>query len=152
MQRQRDEADERWRDVLFEMVKRAKHDAEFRARVEATGAVLDNFEAVLERVKRDPERPEFQTVACREFWWGFQLEIPHDVVAGWTVSNVERDLMLAAIGQTPGPVSPFRKRAAGYLANHVAELQAQDRGAGVTVSMTWMAPNVFVATAPAPKK
>ncbi|HEY0253944.1 MAG TPA: hypothetical protein VGC41_20580, partial [Kofleriaceae bacterium] len=112
------------------------------------GAVLDNFEAVLERVKRDSPPSSAADIVCREFWWGFQLEIPHRVVSGWTVSSLDRDTANGAIGTLPGPAAPFQRRAVGYLVNHVAELQALDRGAGVMVAMTWMAPNVFVATAP----
>src|SRR5688572_24954884 len=76
------EADDRWRDVLFELVRRASQDPEFRARVEATGAVIDNFEAILERSRRNRASAS-GTVACRPYWWGFELEIPHGVLAGW---------------------------------------------------------------------
>jgi len=141
----RDEADERWRAVLFELVKRANRDAEFRERVEATGAVIDNFEAVLERTRVDHSAPSGM-IACRTYWWGFQLEIPHAALAAWT-EDTESAEIAAAIGAGVGPVAPFRRRAAAYVASRLAELQNLDRSAGVYVSMTWMAPNIFVPIA-----
>jgi hypothetical protein len=138
------EADDRWRDVLFELVKRAKADAEFRARVEATGAVIDNLEALLE------PRPVENTsacggVACHTYWWGFQLEIPHRILQGWSVAT-DSETIAAAIGTVAGPAAPFRRRTSSWAASRILDLQAHDRGAGVYVSMTWMAPNIFVAT------
>jgi hypothetical protein len=139
-----DEADERWRDVLFEMVKRAKSDADFRERVERTGAVLDNFEAVLERV-RGVNTPA-SAIRCRDYWWGFQLEIPHAVLAGWGEGSTELTDVTAVIGAVPGPAGPFTRRAASFVSRELAELATLDRGSGVYVSMTWMAPNVFIST------
>ena len=74
-----DEADDRWRDVLFALVKGANSDPEFRARVEATGAKLDNLEAVLERARVDRMSP-CGAIECHTYWWGFQLEIPHQIL------------------------------------------------------------------------
>jgi hypothetical protein len=139
-----DEGDERWRDVLFEMVRRAKGDAEFRARVEAAGAVLDNFEAVLERVRGSREVAA-SDVRCREYWWGFELEIPNRILAAWTTPELAE--IRTAIGTVPGPVGPFTKRAAAFIAHRVDELRELDTGRGIHVSMTWMAPNVFVPIA-----
>ena len=136
-----DEADERWRAVLFELVKRANNDAEFRARVEASGAVIDNFEAVLERTRVDATLPS-GAIACRTYWWGFQLEIPHAILAGWS-AGVESAYIAAAIDVT-GPAAPFRRRTAAWVASRIVELQELDRGTGVYASMTWMAPNIFV--------
>ncbi len=141
----KDEADDRWRDVLFELVRRAQRDDEFRARVEATGAVLDHFEAVLERVRKQREAPA-GAIACRDFWWGFQLVIPHAALASWP-EETESSEIVQVIGPVTGPAAPFVRRGAIYIAGHLDELQAIDRGAGVDVSMTWMAPKVFVATA-----
>jgi hypothetical protein len=139
----RDEADERWRDVLFEIMKRAKGDAEFRARVEATGAVLDNFEAVLDRVHKARELPA-SDVSCREYWWGFQLEIPHATLSSWEDGATDLAEVMAAISAVPGPVGPFRKRASAFVVHRIDELRALDRGAGIQISMMWMAPNIFV--------
>ena len=137
-----DEADERWRDVLFEMVKRAKSDADFRERCERAGAILDNFEAVLERVHSAPA----SEVRCRDYWWGFQVEIPRHVLVEWVDRSADLTDVTAAIGTVPGPAGPFTRRAAAYIARELASLSALDKGAGVYVSMTWMAPNVFVPT------
>ena len=141
-----DEADERWRDVLFEVMKRANSDAEFRARVEATGAVLDNFEAVLERAHKSRELVA-SDVRCREYWWGFQLEIPHATLSGWVDGSTDVADVTGAIGAVPGPVGPFRRRASAFVIHRIDELQALDRGAGVHISMMWMAPNIFVPIA-----
>lgn len=138
------EADERWRDVLFELVKRAKGDAEFRARVEATGAVLDNLEGLLQRSPVESISPA-GTIACSTYWWGFQLEIPHGILRGWS-EEIDSECVASAIGAVTGPASSFRRRTAMWVASRIGELQAHDRGAGVYVSMTWMAPNIFVAT------
>ena len=141
-----DDADARWREVLHELVKRASHDAEFRARVEATGAVIDNFEAVLERNRNHRAAPS-GTIACRTYWWGFQLEIPHATLSTWTVDTTESCEVVTAIGVAPNPAAPFRRRVAAYIASRLTELQQLDRGAGAYVSMTWMAPNIFVPAA-----
>jgi hypothetical protein len=139
------EADDRWRDVLFELVKRAKGDAEFRARVEATGAVIDNLEALLE--PRAVENTSASGgVVCQTYWWGFQLEIPHRILRAWSAETPDSETVASEIGTVTGPASPFRRRTASWVASRVVDLQAHDRGAGVYVSMTWMAPNIFVAT------
>jgi hypothetical protein len=139
------EADERWRDVLFELVKRVDRDAELRARVEATGVVIDNFELMLERTRADRGAPS-GAIGCRIYWWGFQLEIPHVMLAAWTDTTESADVA-ASIGTATNPAAPFRRRAAAYIASRLGELQQLDRGAGASVSMTWMAPNIFVPAA-----
>ena len=138
-----DDADERWRAVLGELVKRVRGDAEFRARVEATGAVLDNFEAVLERTRRGRESPS-GTVLCHGYWWGFELELPHVALGAWSGEAIESATVAASIAADVGPAAAFLRRAAAWIANRLPELQAIDRGAGVYVSMTWMAPYIFV--------
>lgn len=147
-----DDADERWRDVLFELLRRAHEDPEFRARVEATGADIQNLEAVLARTRVDHISPT-GTIGCHEYWWGFQLEIPHTVLATWSVGVTETSDIAAAIGPGTGPSAPFRRRIAHWMAGRIDELQALDRGAGVYTSMTWMAPNIFIPTAiPVPER
>lgn len=141
-----DEADERWREVFFELVKRARDDTEFRTRVEATGAVIDNFDAVLSRHRGDHMPAASGRIACREYWWGFQLEIPHGVLTDWCGSSLESAAIAAAIDTGVGPAAAFRRRLAGWIANRLPELQQLDQGAGVYTSMTWIAPNVFIAT------
>lgn len=140
-----DEADERWRDVLFELLRRAHGDPEFRARVEATGADIHNLEAVLARSRVDPTSPS-GTVACHEYWWGFQLEIPHAVLTTWSSGTTESTDIAAAIGPGTGPSAPFRRRVAAWIASRIDELKELDQGAGVYASMTWMAPNIFIPT------
>ena len=138
-----DEADDRWRDVLFALVKGANNDPEFRARVEATGAKLDNLEAVLERARLDRMSPS-GAIACHTYWWGFQLEIPHRILREWS-EDADSESIAAVIGPATGPAAAYRRRAARWIADHVTVLQQDDRGAGIYVSMTWMAPNIFVA-------
>lgn len=137
------EADERWRDVLFALVKSASQDPEFRARVEATGAVLDDLEGVLERARVESMSPS-GAIACHTYWWGFQLEIPHGILRAWPTESVDSEFIAMEIGTGTGPAAPFRRRAARWIAARVTDLQQADRGAGVYVCMTWMAPNIFV--------
>src|SRR5262245_5073983 len=122
-----DEADERWRDVLFALVKGANNDPEFRARVEATGAKLDNLEAVLERVRVDRMSP-CGAIECHTYWWGFQLEIPHRVLRAWE-SDEDSESIAAVIGSSTGPAAPYRRRAARWVATRVSALQEVDLGA-----------------------
>jgi hypothetical protein len=138
-----DDADERWRDVLFELLKRANDDAEFRTRVEATGAEIKDLEAVL-ACARGTRPPPSGNIACREYWWGFQLEIPHDILSAWQAGVTEPGDIADAIGSGTGPSAPFRRRVAYWIARRLDDLQQLDRGAGVYTSMTWMAPNIFV--------
>jgi hypothetical protein len=140
-----DEADERWRAVFVELLRRANEDAEFRTRVEATGAVIANFDAVL-ACNRGEHMSASGTIACREYWWGFQLEIPHERLAEWTTASAESTHIAAAIETGLGPAIAFRRRLAVWISRRVSELQHVDRGTGVYVSMMWMAPNIFVAT------
>lgn len=141
----RDDADERWREVFCELVKRARDDTEFRTRVEATGAVIANFDAVLTRHHND-HMPATGRIACGEYWWGFQLEIPHGVLLDWCAASIESRLIAAAIDTGIGPAAAFRRRLAGWIANRLPELKQLDQGAGIYASMTWIAPNVFIAT------
>src|SRR6188472_1359883 len=106
-----DEADERWRAVFVELLRRANEDAEFRTRVEATGAVIDNFDAVL-ACNRAEHMSASGTVTCREYWWGFQLEIPHARLAEWSTSAAESTHIAAAIETGLGPAVAFRRRLA----------------------------------------
>jgi hypothetical protein len=141
---QDEEADERWRDVLFELVKQAKADPEFRARVEAAGAVIDDFEAVLRNcARREPATP-CEAIACRDYWWGFQLEIPHAVLADWNARAATYEDVSASIGPSKSSTQ-FRNGAAAWIAARLGELLELDHGAGIHVSMTWMAPNILVA-------
>lgn len=141
------DADARWRAVLFELVRRAQGDPEFRARVEASGAVLDHFELVLQRVRDQRTTPATSAIAMREEWWGFQLVIPTTLLTEWRDGATELQTVLDAIGVVPGAANGFTRRIAGFIANRIGELQVLDRGDGVHVSMTWMAPNVFVPQA-----
>jgi hypothetical protein len=86
-------------------------------------------------------------IQAREEWWGFQLAIPHAMLAAWPDGATETTTIVEAIGSVPGAAGTFVRRAAGFIANRIGELQAIDRGDGVNVSMTWMAPNVFVPQA-----
>jgi hypothetical protein len=141
-----DDEDDRWREVFFALIKRANIDEEFRARVEATGAVIESFEAVLAATRTSQPLPT-GSIACREYWWGFQLELPHDVLGSWAKVHVGADQVAAAIGPGVGPSSPFRRRIAAWIASRVGELAQLDRGGGVYANMTWMAPNIFVPLA-----
>jgi hypothetical protein len=141
-----DDDDDRWREVFFALVKRANIDEEFRARVEATGAVIANFEAVLAATRTSHALPT-GSIACREYWWGFQLELPHDVLGSWAKGLVGSDQVATAIGPGVGPSAPFRRRIAQWITSRLPDLAQMDRGAGVYACMTWMAPNIFVPIA-----
>src|SRR5690606_19015075 len=143
MVHRRDDADERWRVVLAELVKRARSDAEFRARLEASGAVIDNFEAVLGGTRTRGSTPS-GTVLCHCYWWGFELEIPSATLATWNARAIETAQIAASIGSDVGPAAAFLRRASAWIANHLPDLQQLDGGVGVYVSMTWMAPYIFV--------
>jgi hypothetical protein len=138
-----DDADERWRAVLFELVRRAQADNEFRARIKATGAVIDDFEAVLGRTHA-PRTAPAGVIACHPYWWGFQVELTHASLAAWLPTTEWTEIAIA-MGPLSGPASPFLRRAAMWIASRLDELEQLDRGAGVYASMTWMAPNIFVA-------
>ena len=137
-----EDGDDGWRVVLCELVKRAKADVAFRARVQASGAILDDFEEVLgsTQVLRAVAAG---VVACRVYWWGFQLELPHAVLAAWNETTEFAEISKATMPLT-GAASPFRLWTATWIAGRVNELKQLDRGAGVYANMTWMAPNIFV--------
>ena len=141
-----DEADERWREVFFALLQRANLDAEFRARVEASGAVIRDFEAVLAG-NRVPHALPSGAITVSEYWWGFQIEIPHGVLSDWAATMAHCEPIADAIGTGVGPSGPFRRRVATWIAGRLIELQHLDRGAGVYVNMTWMAPNIFIPIA-----
>ncbi len=139
------EADTRWREVFAELVQQAKADAEFRMRVEATGAVIANFDAMLECRRRDHILAT-GTIACREYWWGFQLEIPHAVLVEWCDTATEVAHIATLIDAGIGPAAAFKRGLAVWITHRLPELRQLDIGAGVYASMTWIAPNIFVAT------
>ncbi len=138
-----DDEDDRWREVFSELVRRARSDAEFRSRVEATGAVIDDFDAVLQR-SRAARTPASGAIECKAYWWGFQLEIPRATLAGWQ-DHTAAKAIVTTLETSFGPVAAFRRRVAAWVANRLDELQQLDQGNGVYTSMTWMAPNIFVA-------
>lgn len=140
-----EDADERWRAVFSELLRRANEDAEFRTRVESTGAVISNCDALLTR-HHPLHTAASSSIACREYWWGFQLEIPHPRLVEWIERAAESAHIAAAIHPGHGATAAFHRRLSLWLARHLADLQQVDRGEGTFVSMMWMAPNIFLAT------
>jgi hypothetical protein len=65
-------------------------------------------------------------------------------LSSWEDGSTDLADVTTAIGAVPGPVGPFRRRAAAFVIHRIEELRALDRGAGIQISMMWMAPNIFV--------
>lgn len=56
-------------------------------------------------------------------------------------------IFTGAIGVVSDPAAPFVELVAAYLKAEGALVRAVDQGKGAYVSMTWLAPGIFVPTA-----
>ena len=96
------------------------------------------------------------------FWWGFQIKLTHEAVA-WYVAGenitagaagaagaiypiTDAAMALVAAGGSVGPGVVFFAALALYLVAEAALVQAADKGKGVILSMSWVAPGIFVPT------
>jgi hypothetical protein len=88
------------------------------------------------------------TVA-RAFWWGFHIQFSHEDVQVIITALDGAALLINLLSQgdiCPRPIRPFLPLVRIFLDVSRAVLQALDRGNGVYISMSWVAPGVFIPT------
>lgn len=83
----------------------------------------------------------------RTFWWGFHIQVSHQDLQNFLAGAGGVNAIVGTIGGSiPSPAAPFIAMAAAFIAGALSLLKGLDRGNGVYVSMSWLAPGVFVPT------
>ena len=83
----------------------------------------------------------------RAFWWGFHMQFGHaDLVRVLDSADTLNDLVAVIGGNIPSPAQPWIKLIAPFVSATHAALRGLDRGQGIYISMSWIAPGIFVPT------
>jgi VIT1/CCC1 family predicted Fe2+/Mn2+ transporter len=115
----------------------------------ATPEELAQVEAALVASTRAAAAKSAQPhITAEAHWWGYQIFIPEKVMQ----QLKEAPSLLATITAllTPvlvGPLLPVLGIIVGYVAAEFAAMKAVDKGRGVELSATWVAPVVLVPSA-----
>ena len=143
------EADRHLHMYLAEAARKAVDDAQFGSRLLELGVDLSAISvadaSAMARAVRSC--PRSGAVTCRSFWWGFHLEVPPMELAQLPSVGALHQHLMELIGTAPRRAAPHLQAMVTYVVENLAEVQAQDRGAGVFISMSSFAPDLFVATA-----
>jgi hypothetical protein len=88
------------------------------------------------------------TITAQGFVWGFSLYVPEDqmstILGGATASAT----VLAAVGAALHGTwaAAFIAVLAAYIVAEIAWMKSIDKGHGVAINMSWLAPAIFVPT------
>lgn len=91
--------------------------------------------------------PRSGGVVCRTFWWGFHLEISHAELEMMNAAGISRDVLGQRIEMVPHRVVPHLATLVDFVVASFENIKKIDRGAGVFVSMSSFAPDLYVTTA-----
>lgn len=83
---------------------------------------------------------------CRTFWWGFHVEICAAAVLALTSHGLDRDSLAREFARVPIAVVSHVTTLSSFISDHIECVKAANRGAGVCVSMSWFAPDLYVVT------
>jgi hypothetical protein len=87
-------------------------------------------------------------ITAEAHWWGFQIFIPEPIMKQLATASSLFSTILGLL--TPvlvGPLAAVLVIVAGYVAAELAAMKAVDKGKGVELSATWLAPVVLVPSA-----
>lgn len=142
------ESDRHLHAYLAEASRRSQEDADFGARLTDLGvdlsAISEDDALALAHAVKTSSRVE--STACRTFWWGFHLELSSSEVAELAAHGITHAALVRTLEAVPHRIAPHLSTLVDYLANQAAEIVAVDRGAGVYISMSTFAPDLYVAT------
>jgi metacaspase-1 len=143
------DADRHLHMYLAEASRLAKSDDEFSSRITQLGLDLSGISAsdasALSRAVKPA--PRSGGMVCRSFWWGFHLEIPHMDLEELIAGGVGDEVLERMLGRVPHRVLPHVKTLIAFVVQSFETIRGIDRGAGVFISMSSFAPDLFVTTA-----
>lgn len=143
------EADRHLHVYLAEASRLAQIDDEFGSQISRYGLDLSNISAgdasALARAVKPA--PRSCSVVCRSFWWGFHLEVPHSELEALAQEGVSHLGLARRIQGVPHRAAPHLGSLVEYVVKGFEGVRKIDRGAGVFISMSAFAPDVYVTTA-----
>lgn len=143
------EADRHLHVYLAEASRLAQIDDEFGSQISRYGLDLSNISAgdasALARAVKPA--PRSCSVVCRSFWWGFHLEVPHSELEALAQEGVSHLGLARRIQGVPHRAAPHLGSLVEYVVKGFESVRKIDRGAGVFISMSAFAPDVYVTTA-----
>jgi hypothetical protein len=142
------DADRHLHVYLAEASRLAVLDREFGLRLSELGVDLSAISADDAMALARAVKPALRggNMTCRAFWWGFHLEIPHlelDMLADAGVDHLAVRRMIEAV---PPRVGPHLGTLVDFVVANFVAIKELDRGAGVFISMSSFAPDMYVAT------
>ena len=97
-----------------------------------------------------PPPPAVQDgVSVVSFWWGWQISFNETAtrwIEGIAGSQSAAFGLMAATSAALPPLSIFSAAVSAWLATETAVIAAVDRGNGIYLSMSWIAPGMFIPT------
>lgn len=109
------------------------------------GEVVPTFASIFACAPAAPSDGGQATV--RAFWWGFHVQISHnDLATVLDSADAVNDLVVMVGGNIPSPAAPWIRLIGPFVSATHDLLRSLDRGRGIYISMSWIAPGVFVPT------
>lgn len=143
------DADRHLHMYLAEASRLAKTDDEFSSRMSRLGLDLSGISAsdasALARAVKPA--PRGSGMMCRTFWWGFHLEVPHPELQDLRHSGVTHESLRRMLALVPPRVQPHVQTLTDFVVKSFETILEIDRGAGVFISMSSFAPDLYVITA-----
>lgn len=143
------EADRHLHMYLAEASRLALIDGEFGSKMSSHGLDLSGISpgdatALARAVK---PAPRAGGMMCRTFWWGFHLEIPHGEVETMASSGIDQLALARMLKVVPHRAAPHIGTLVDFVVRTFTSIKQIDRGAGVFISMSSFAPDLYVTTA-----
>jgi metacaspase-1 len=143
------DADRHLHMYLGEASRLVHTDQEFGARMTRLGVDLSSISpsdaAALSRAVKGSAR--LGGLACRTFWWGFHLEMPHAEIEALAATGIDELSLVRMLEVVPRAVAPHVGSLVEYVVATFEHIKTLNRGAGVFVSMSSFAPDLYVVTA-----
>ncbi len=143
------DADRHLHMYLAEASRLAKTDDEFSLRMSRLGLDLSGISAsdasALARAVKPA--PRGSGMMCRTFWWGFHLEVPAPELQDLRHSGVMHESLRRMLALVPPRVQPHAQTLTDFVVKSFETILEIDRGAGVFISMSSFAPDLYVITA-----
>jgi hypothetical protein len=113
----------------------------------ATGGASAAFLSIFDCGAPAPPEADGGRTTVEAFWWGFHLQLSHkDLMTVLDAADTVNSLVVLIGGNIPSPAAPWIKLIGPFVAATHAALRALDKGRGIYISMSWVAPGVFVPT------
>jgi metacaspase-1 len=143
------EADRHLHMYLGEASRLVHTDHEFSARMTRFGVDLSSISpsdavALGRAVKGSPR---LGGLACRTFWWGFHLEMAHAEIEELATGGMDELALVRMLEAVPRAVAPHVLSLVAYVVATFDHIRTINRGAGVFISMSSFAPDLYVVTA-----